>query len=66
MPRRRHRTAHEHCATQSRRLNVVATPIGANDLWIASHALAEGTTLVTNKLREFERGDGSRLDKWIA
>ena len=26
--------------------------MGADDLWIASHALAEDATLVTNKLRE--------------
>lgn len=38
------------------------TPIGANDLWIACHALAEDAVLVTNNVREFERVEGLRLD----
>lgn len=28
----------EHCAVQFTRLRAAGTPIGANDLWIASHA----------------------------
>jgi tRNA(fMet)-specific endonuclease VapC len=54
----------EHYAVQFTRLRAAGTPIGANDLWIASHALAEGCTLVTNKMREFERVVGLRLENW--
>jgi tRNA(fMet)-specific endonuclease VapC len=41
------------------------TPIGVNDLHIAGHARAEGLTLVTNNLSEFERVDALRLDNWV-
>ena len=40
------------------------TPIGANDLWIANHALTEDCTLVTNHLREFKRVAGLKLENW--
>ena len=36
----------------------------ANDAWIA--ALADGCTLVTNNLREFERVAGLRLENWAS
>ena len=39
-------------------------PIGPNDLLIAAHALSLETTLVTNNVREFERVDGLRLERW--
>lgn len=54
----------EHYATHSTRLREAGTPIGANDLWIACHALAEGCTLVTNNTREFMRIDGLALENW--
>lgn len=41
------------------------TPIGALDLLIAAHALALGTTLVSNNLREFRRVKGLSLDNWL-
>lgn len=41
-------------------------PIGGNDLWIAAHALAEGWTLVSNNLGEFERVPGLPLENWVA
>lgn len=56
----------EHYATQFNHLRAAGTPIGANDLWIACHALADGCTLVTNNLREFERVPGLRLENWAA
>jgi len=37
------------------KLERAGTPIGANDLWIAAHALASGLILVSNNLREFGR-----------
>ena len=38
--------------------------MGANDLWIASHSLADDRRLVTNNTREFERVAGLRLENW--
>lgn len=53
-----------HYAEQASRLKSAGTPIGANDLWIACHALAEEATLVTNNIREFERVSGLRIEDW--
>ena len=53
-----------HYAEQAVRLKEAGTPIGANDLWIACHALAEGATLVTNNTREFVRVEGLCLVNW--
>ena len=39
-------------------------PIGANDLWIAAHALSLGMVLVTNNVREFERVAGLQIENW--
>jgi tRNA(fMet)-specific endonuclease VapC len=55
-----------HYAEQSTRLKDAATPIGASDLWIAGHALAENAALVTHNTREFQRIVGSRLDDWVS
>jgi tRNA(fMet)-specific endonuclease VapC len=38
--------------------------IGNNDLLIASHALAEDATLVTNNASEFERVKGLKIIDW--
>ena len=54
----------DHYAVQFTRLKEAGTPIGANDLWIACHALAEQAVLVTNNTREFERIDGLQLENW--
>jgi tRNA(fMet)-specific endonuclease VapC len=54
----------EHYAMQFSRLREAGTPIGANDLWIACHALAEDCTVVTNNMREFERVVGLKLENW--
>lgn len=40
------------------------TPIGANDLLIASTALAHQLTLITHNVREFERVPGLSLEDW--
>lgn len=53
-------------AEQFTRLKDAGTPIGANDLWIACHALAEDATLVTHNTREFERVAGLRLADWVS
>ena len=39
--------------------------IGANDLWIASHARAEGLTLVTNNVGEFKRVPKLKVENWV-
>ena len=39
-------------------------PIGANDTWIAAHALASNLTLVTNNEREYSRVPGLRIENW--
>jgi tRNA(fMet)-specific endonuclease VapC len=39
--------------------------IGANDLFIASHAKAIDAVLVTNNLKEFQRIKTLRLENWV-
>jgi tRNA(fMet)-specific endonuclease VapC len=55
----------QHYAEQFLRLKEAGTPIGANDLWIACHALAQGCVLVTNNEREFERVIGLGIENWV-
>ena len=38
--------------------------MGANDMWIAAHALSAGLTLVTNNEREFKRVEGLKIENW--
>ena len=38
--------------------------IGANDLFIAAHARAQGLTLVTNNTAEFERVQALTIENW--
>ena len=40
------------------------TPIGPNDLMIASIALSNGLTLVTHNTNEFSRVLGLKLEDW--
>lgn len=54
-----------HYAQQFTRLKSAGTPIGANDLWIACHALAEKAVLVTHNVREFNRIDGLQVEDWV-
>jgi tRNA(fMet)-specific endonuclease VapC len=53
-----------HYARIRAELERVGTPIGANDLWIAAHALASGLILVSNNLREFSRVPGLATENW--
>lgn len=46
-------------------LEATGQPIGANDLLIAAHALAQQATLVTDNVAEFERVPGLQLENWI-
>lgn len=47
-------------------LEHAGTPIGANDMLIAAHALALDCTLVTANEREFRRVPGLRVENWLA
>jgi tRNA(fMet)-specific endonuclease VapC len=53
-----------HYARQRKILKEAGTPIGEMDLLIASHALGDDLTLVTNNTREFERIEGLKLENW--
>jgi tRNA(fMet)-specific endonuclease VapC len=55
-----------HYAQQATALKRRGTPIGANDLWIACHALALDATLVSHNVGEFARIEGLRLEDWAA
>ncbi|MBP5267642.1 MAG: PIN domain-containing protein, partial [Ruminococcus sp.] len=44
------------------KLKTRGTPIGANDMLIASHARALGLTLVTHNTDEFSRVEGLKLE----
>ena len=48
------------CAHLQRR----GTPIGPMDTLLAAHAKAEGLTIVTNNVREFERVPGLKIENW--
>jgi tRNA(fMet)-specific endonuclease VapC len=48
------------------RLERAGTPISANDLFIAAHAVALGLTLVTANEKEFTRVAGLRCENWLA
>jgi tRNA(fMet)-specific endonuclease VapC len=54
----------EHYAIQATAQKRRAIPIGANDLWIACHALAIGATVVSNNVSEFCRVEGLQLVDW--
>ncbi|MEX0272646.1 PIN domain-containing protein [Leptolyngbyaceae cyanobacterium UHCC 1019] len=45
-------------------LTAIGTPIGSNDLLIASVAIANDLTLVTHNIREFSRVEGLKYEDW--
>jgi tRNA(fMet)-specific endonuclease VapC len=45
-------------------LEIAGAPIGAYDILIAGQALSRGYILVTRNLREFERVEGLKLERW--
>ena len=47
-------------------LELAGTPIGANDLWIAAHAVSLNAILVTNNTNEFARIPRLRMENWMA
>ena len=58
--------ADEHYGRLRACLERKGTPIGANDMLIAAHALALEATLVTANEREFRRVPGLRVENWAA
>lgn len=46
-------------------LNEKGTPVGNMDLMIASHALSQGFTLVTNNIKEFKRVPNLKYENWV-
>ena len=55
----------KHYASIRRSLEKRGTIIGANDLWIAAHAITLNLTLVTNNTKEFSRVDGLNIENWV-
>lgn len=54
----------ESYACNFARLKDAGTQIGANDLWIACHAISLSATLVTNNVRAFERIKELNIENW--
>ncbi len=40
-------------------------PIGSMDMLIAAQAIAQGFTLITHNLKEFDRVPGLRRETWV-
>jgi tRNA(fMet)-specific endonuclease VapC len=53
-----------HYARIRAALKARGTMIGANDLFIAAHALSLGLTLITNNTRAFKQVRGLSIDNW--
>lgn len=47
-------------------LEAGGTPIGSNDLLIAAHACATGSTIVTANADEFSRVRGLSVENWLS
>jgi len=58
--------AARHYGTIRALLKKQGTPIGNNDLLIASHARSLNAVLVTNNIREFKRVPDLSLENWVA
>ncbi len=54
-----------HYAQQRVTLERAGTPISANDMLVAAHALALGATLVTDNEQEFRRVRGLAIENWL-
>jgi tRNA(fMet)-specific endonuclease VapC len=54
-----------HYASLRTALERAGTPIGANDMLIAAHALATDSILVTDNVKEFSRVPGLKIENWL-
>jgi tRNA(fMet)-specific endonuclease VapC len=57
--------ADRHYGLLRTELETKGTPIGANDMFIAAHALATDCILVTDNVREFRRVRGLKVQNWL-
>jgi len=57
--------ADRHYAQLRLHLERRGSPIGANDMLIAAHALSAGCILVSDNVREFSRIPGIQLENWL-
>jgi tRNA(fMet)-specific endonuclease VapC len=57
--------AAEHFGQLRAELYRIGQPIGPYDMMITWHARALGLILVTNKVKEFERVPGLRIESWV-
>ncbi len=55
----------DEAAKIRKELTDLGTPIGANDIAIAGHAISSGSIVVTNNTREFSRIKGLQLEDWV-
>lgn len=55
----------EHYSEIRSALEQLGTPIGTNDLIIASVVLSNDGTLVTHNTREFQRVSGLKVEDWV-
>jgi len=51
-------------AQLSAHLAARGTPIGPHDLWLAAACVADGLSLATHNVREFERVPGLQIEVW--
>ncbi len=56
--------ATHHYARIRAALERAGKPVGAMDLMIAAHALAEDSAVITNNAREFHRVPGLAVEEW--
>lgn len=56
--------ATHHCAAMRAALERAGQPVGAMDMLIAAHAMAEDSVIVTNNAREFHRVPGLAVEEW--
>lgn len=57
--------ADRHYGLLRTELETRGTLIGANDMFIAAHALATDCILVTDNIREFQRVRGLKIQNWL-
>jgi len=58
-------TAADHYGQIRAALEKDGTPIGAMDMMIAAHARSQGTTLVSNNTRHFDKVPGLLVANWV-
>lgn len=57
--------ATHHYAQIRASLERVGKPVGAMDMLIAAHAMAEDSVVITNNAREFHRVPGLAVEEWV-